>query len=495
MLMGRNAVKFFLWLILLFGSVDPAAARLAVLPLEDLSLGDNGVDLALTTRLQEVMQERGLEVVPQREVLAFMATNRMRWLGRIETIHATRMGRELNADFILLGSVNQARERDPAALALTLQLVRTADAQLVWSGGAELCRVDRRRLLAIAEPRELESLKELVLVEALTDWPAVLPVASTGYPLTSLAESITITPQVVGPGETVRCWIRFDDRGRPAGAVISVLVDQKMIPARYLLREQLHEATWDAPSRDGRYPVTVTVITPESGARTVFAGSFLVDGTPPEPQLILGGQELEGMAVMRGQLRITPLLKVPEPLRNWEIEILDAEEVVIKAERGQGGLPGRFSWWGQRQDGRNSPDGDYAVRLTVWDRAGNRGAVEEKFLVVRDKPEVNLRALRRADILDLELEHRGRAPLVYWRLELRDGPGNLLYEADGAETPPPLQASVPAAVERVAALVQALDALGNRISRRVEDITIQGGVTPDQAEEEEVELDGWAEDF
>ncbi|MFH7319808.1 hypothetical protein ACHHRT_04250 [Desulfurivibrio sp. D14AmB] len=493
--MGRNAAKFFLLLALLFWSVDAGAARLAILPLEDLSLGDNGVDLAFTTRLQEVLRERGLEVVPQREVLAFMATNRMRWLGRIETIHATRMGRELNADFILLGSVNQARERDPAALALTLQLVRAVDAQLVWSGGAELCRVDRRRLLAIAEPRELENLKELVLVEALAAWPAVLPAAPADYPVTSLAESITITPQVVRPGETVRCWIRFDDRSRPAGAVIGVLFDQKMIPARYLLREQLHEAAWEAPSRDGRYPVSVTVITPELGSRTVFAGSFLVDGTTPEPQLILGGQVLEGMAVMRGQLRITPLLKVPEPLRNWEIEILDTEGAVIKAERGQGGLPGRFSWWGQRQDGRNSPDGEYAVRLTVWDRAGNRGEVEEKFLVVRDKPEVSLRALRRADILELELEHQGRAPLVYWRVELRDEPGTLLYEADGVGTPQPLLAPLPAAVEKVAALVQALDALGNRISRRVENIMIQEGVALDQAEEEVVEPDGWAEDF
>lgn len=496
--MRTGNAAILLALALLFAGGEVLAARVAVLPVEDLSRGDNGLNLPFTERLREALAARGQEVARSQDVLDFMARNRIRWLGRIDANHASRLGQELGVEYILLGSVNQVREKDPAALALTLQLVRAGDARLLWAGGAELCRADLRRLLAIAEPRELAEIERMVVVSALSAWPAALPPAPAAS-LQGVAETIHLAPQVAQAGETVRCRIRLDEKGLAEQTTMAVVVGEQIIQATYLAREQAHEASWPAPAREGRYPVSVSINSREMGTKNVFAGSFLVDSTPPELLLSLKGQELDGAVVLRRQLNITPGLRVPEPLSDWEIEILDSSDQVIKTENGRGNLPGRFSWWGQRQDGSPAKDGEYRVRLTVRDRAQNSASVTERFLIVRKKPELKVLASRQGDSIRLELSHDGKAPLVYWRLELRGGLGTIIYEASGDKTPASLLApQAGSSGGKISALVLSQDILGNRVRQSIDDIfarrTGKDGAE-EQIDEEGAETDVWSMDF
>lgn len=479
------------------GTPALAATRMAVLPVEDLSLGDNGLNLPVSARLREALAAKGLEMVSEQDVREFMARNRIRWLGRIDANHAARLGQELRADYLLLGSVSQRRERDPAAMALSLQLVRSGDARLLWTGSAELSRADMRRLLGIAEPQGLAEIEELVVAGALADWPAVLPAAPVG-PLQGVAETIHLAPEVVRPGDAVTCRIRLDETGLAAQTTVIVVAGEQIVRAAYLAREQAYEASWPAPAANGRYAVSVSIGRRNQGVKNVFAGSFLVDSTPPEPLLFLRGQELDGAVVLHSQLNITAALRAPEPLSGWEIEILDSGGKPIKAESGRGNLPGRFSWWGQSQDGNPVADGEYAVRLTARDRAGNSAAATEGFLVVRKKPELKLQAARRGEELLLDLSYDGKAPLVYWRLELRTIDQGILFEASGNDLPPTLQARPPEAAGKISALVQGQDALGNRVRQNIDDIfALRTGTagTEEEVDEQKTGAAAWSVDF
>lgn len=478
---------------LFFISTTALAGKVAVLPVEDLSVGENGLNPRVTARLREALQQKGLLLAGEEEIVDFMARNRIRWLGRLDSSHVSRLRQELGVDFLLLGSVNQLREKDPAAFALTMQLVRTSDARLIWSGGAELSRADVRRLLAIAEPQDLGEIEDLVIARAMAEWPATLPEATT-VPLEGLSETIHLQPEVVRPGETVRCRIRLDDKSALAETQVSVVVDNKIVWAEHLAQEQLYEASWPAPAREGRYPVSVIISSRVMGTKNVLAGGFLVDGRSPELILSLRGQELDGAVVLNKQLTITPGLKEPEPLNSWEIEVLDATGQRIKAENGRGNLPGRFAWWGQRQDGTMAADGDYLVRLTAVDRAGNTASAEKGFQIIRAKPELKLTAAQQGEGIQIDLDYLGKVPLVHWRLELRSGTGSILQDASGEKMPARIFLPLEGSNGKISAHLSGQDVLGSTVRQTIADI-LAHKTGQAQVVEEEKKTDVWSIDF
>ncbi len=491
-------IRALLLLLLLFVAEPAFGVQLAVMPLEDLSKGDNGLNPAMTDRLREALGRKGYAVVEEKRIIDFMAKNRIRWLGRLDSRHVLRLRQELGADYILLGSVNQVREKEPAALGLSLQMIRASDAKMVWSGGAQLCRADVRRFLGLAEPRNLVEIEDIVVGRAMEILPHGLPKISE-LPTENLTEEIHLTSEVVKPGETMRCRIRFSESNtKQAGVSVSVVVDEKSVEAVYLAQEQCYEAAWPATGRDGRYPVSVNINSGQMGRKSVFAGSFLVDGQPPEIALSLRGQELDGEVVLRRQLTISPVLREPEPIATWEISILDASGQIVKAENGRGNLPGRFSWWGQRQDGIMAEDGLYTVQVAVWDRAGNNAAVSGNFLILRKRPEISIVAEKLGEGIQVDLGYDGKVPLASWRVELRSGSGTILQEASGEKLPARLMVPFSSESDKISCHVYGQDVLGNKVRQVVDNILALksgGGKAEDQTSEKGGEANAWSVDF
>ncbi len=86
-----------------------AAAPVAVFPLLSLSQGPNGIDLPLTTYLSGRLAEQGTVIAPQKTVIAFMAYNRIRLAGQLETYQLKQAQEELGAPFVLLGRSSSKR--------------------------------------------------------------------------------------------------------------------------------------------------------------------------------------------------------------------------------------------------------------------------------------------------------------------------------------------------------------------------------------------------
>lgn len=495
---GKTAWMSAVLFLLLLMAEQAFAVQLAVMPVEDLSMGDNGLNPSMTSRLREALIRKGYAVVEEKRIIDFMAKNRIRRVGSLDTNNILRLRQELGIDYIMLGSVNQVREKEPAALGISLQIIQASDAKMVWAGSTQLCRADVRKFLGIAEPQNLSEIEEIVVARAMEIMPQDLPAISEAAK-ENFSEDIHLSPEVVKPGEKMRCRIRFSESNVKQSEVsVSVVVSGKVIEAVYLPQEKYYEAVWPATGKDGRYPVSVSINRGQQGRKNIFAGSFLIDGQPPEIVLSLRGQELDGEVVLRRQLTISSVLKEPEPITAWNISILDGSDQVVKAESGRGNLPGRFSWWGQRQDGVMAEDGLYSVQVEVSDRAGNNAVASEKFRIVRKRPELTIATEKKEGEILLDLSYDGKVPLAFWRVELRSGTGVILQEKSGEKLP--VQFTVPYSneSEKISCRIFGQDVLGNKMRQIIENIIAlrpgrdKGG---DQDSEDGTEDSGWSVDF
>jgi len=484
--------------VLLFVVEQAFAVQMAVIPVEDLSQGDNGLNPSMTSRLREVLIRKGYTVVEEKRIIDFMAKNRIRRVGSLDSNNILRLRQEFGIEYLLLGSVNQLRDKEPAALGISLQIIRANDAKMIWAGSAQLCRADVRKFLGLAEPQNLSEVEDIVVVRAMEIMPHNLP-ASSEAPRENFSEEIHLSPEVVKPGETMRCRIRFGEtNAKQAEVSVSVVVSGKVIEAVYLPQEKYFEAVWPATGKDGRYPVSVSINRGQQGRKNVFAGSFLVDGQSPEITLALRGQELDGEVILRRQVTISSALKEPEPLASWNIGILDGSEQVVKSESGRGNLPGRFSWWGQRQDGMLAEDGLYSVRVEVCDRAGNNAVATEKFRIVRKRPELAIVTEKKGGEIQVDLNYDGKVPLAFWRVDLRNGAGAILLEKNGEKLP--VRFSVPFSNEneKISCRIHGQDVLGNKIRQVIDNIVSlkpRGEKTAEQDEEKSAEENAWSVDF
>ncbi len=482
------------------------AGGVAVLPMEDLSQGGNGLNLAITRQVRDAMARKGFAMVDHDEVIAFMVRNRVRWLGYLGSQYVRRLHDELGVDYLLLGSVNQRRDKKPFTLGLTLQLIRTSDFQIVWAHSAESCGADEIGLLGVSSPRAIEEIEDRVVRQALLTVP-VPEELHKGRPLDihDRIESVFIGPEILRPGEMVRCRIKLSSS--PAtlfNTRVSVFVDERIVEAAYQKDENSFVASWPAAQKNDRYPVSVAISQPGSRDREVLVGSYLVDGQMPAVALKLKGQELNGIVVLQKNVAIMAVMEHPEPISRWLMTVRDASGNEIMADDGRNGLPPRFSWWGQSKSGALVEDGFYTIDLTVWDRAGNSASAEQAIRVIRREPQMLVAMKEQGKSLTLNLEYDGEIPLAYWRLEILNQDGDIISESSGTEDTGDLVVSLAAVDGRnISYRLYAQDMLGNRLRR---DVAAMVPVDEEKAADEAdflAEAEGhkvalreiWAEDF
>jgi len=466
--------KKLVWLaalyFLLYG--DPAAwaksPLLAVMPLEHLSQEANGYNPGMAGELAERLRAHGLSVVSEADTIAFMVKNRIRWLGFLDSQNVTRMAAELGVDFILLGSVNQVREQAPPVMGATLQLIRAADAKIIWAGSSELCAGDVQNILDLAEPKTLQDVRKLVVEKLFSSLPLEL-VGASPEPELRLLDMVQLTPEIVQPGERVTCRVRLAEEQKAApDREINLLAGGRRISAVYKEDARQYEAVWPAEGNDGRYSVMLSMADRGGVPKDVFVGSYQIDGSVPRLRLQVNGPKLNNVPVLREVLTIVPIALDPEPIARWEVVITDEKGNALMAEQGKN-MPDRLVWRGQGRDGSQVADGFYEISFTAWDRAANRETVSDRFQVLRRPPALDITVEQAHDVLVVDLRHDDKVPLAYWRIEVRDKTGSLLHEEDGGSLPATL--NVPLSARQQADLgfvLVARDILGNKMRRIID---------------------------
>jgi len=460
---------FILLLLALLWSPTAMAEKIAVFPIEDLSQGPNGVDFALTEYLEKDLEARGLEVVSQEAVISFMARNRIRWLGFLNTYYISQVRKELGADLILLGTVNQRSEKLAAAFGMVLYLIRTDEVRTVWSQAKGLSCNDMRHVLGIAEPRSAEDLWPIAVQDILEKWPENMGLDMDQDAFSEIAE-VDMGRQYVSPGKKVTCSLRL--RSIEEG-------DRPEITLRVRGREYLHmrykggdlyQASWTASATEGSYPVSLIIYGPSCKHKVAFLGIYHVDNSPPVLALGIRGLRLQGAVAFRDQVLIIPRLLEREPISRWDFSIQDEQGRTILHEDRERNLPKRFVWKACTGDGSRVGDGNYQVIVKVWDQAGNMAVVSERLAVMRNPPDMVLEAKTRGQELVLDIRNRGRVPISFWHMEMRDDGGGLIKTAEGETLPVEVDVALQEPV--VECVLTAKDILGNRFRREIKDVRL-----------------------
>lgn len=471
---AKTCILTLLSAMLLLASVCHASgSRIALLPVEDLSQGGNGVNFNTTHILRDILREKGFTVTPHGDVISFMVKHRVRWLGYMNSADIRRLQEKLQVDYLLLGSIGQRRQSPAMAMSLHLQLIRTTDARIIWSSTAEFSNNNKINLLGLGSAMSMEDMERQVAQKAMAAIPGnhgqEPPVES------SLAiESVHLTPQIVQPGTLIHCKIKLS--GVPATlekTSISFFIDNHIIDSTYNATENGFLASWPAGNINKRTMVTASITRNQTTSREIVVGQYCVDGTSPIINLQIKGQELDGIVILQKQIQILPTLRHPEPISRWQMTVQDANGNEVMGDNGSHGLPPQFSWWGQSKNGSLVPDGFYSVSLTVWDRADNSSSTQEAIQVMRTEPNMILTMAKQETHLAINLEYEGEIPLAYWRLQIRNKSGGIIAEKNGTEPSGILLLPLPATVTKnISYRLYAQDMLGNRLQREVDTVSL-----------------------
>jgi len=163
-----------------------------------------------------------------------------------------------------------------SSVGLVLQLMRTADAKVIWSMVRDLSQQDFTHILGISEASGVGDLTDKLISEIVHNWPREIDV--TGEPSHAMQfEVARIYPRYVKPGHKVSCVVRPRiERTKVQRPKLILRIKQREIemeedkeyPGTY-------RASWDASLTDGRYSVVLISVWP-TGLREKNAGHVLI---------------------------------------------------------------------------------------------------------------------------------------------------------------------------------------------------------------------------
>ena len=446
-----------------------AAASVAVLPLQELREGRNDANLPFTRILADRLAESGNRIIGLDTVIAFMANNRIRTLGHLDTFRIAQVKGDLGAAFVLLGTVSQQKEKPEPSMGLTLNLVRTSDSRTVWSYVGSVSTGEERRILGIGEPQSVLELQSLLLAEIVEQWPwQIINDVQEGGSIN--IDSVILEPKQVRPGDEVHGRVRLR-KNWPEGQAPRVFfkANEQLFPATFSPGANTFEGTWVAGDENGRFAVNLLLEWPLYGrTESALLGTYLIDGTAPLFEIELAGvQNLDGMPTFDRNLAILPRVLVRKPMARWRLSFFYEAGNPVGSMEGAGNLPKRFTW-----PGLGLEDGIYQVVLEAWDKAGNTGKASRKVAINRSVPEVGLAVKRNETGMNVDLQGDGEVPLAYWRLEMWTKEGKFLTNAEGKDLPAKVGVKFPEAEKspEIQGVLVIEDVLGRQVRQKVEDL-------------------------
>jgi len=485
--------------LLLMTAASPAPATtttIAVFPLLDLTRDNNGVNYTLSEEIRSRIGQLGFQVLDKERLMAFMVRHRIRTLGRL-TSHQIALAREkLGADLILTGTVGEMHS-DPikAAINISLTLIRSSDATVIWTGSESLASSDLTTLLGLHDPDSLGALYTVFFKRLLASFPSRVPRTTIPENRLEIA-SIALYPRYVKPGDQVTCKIKFHGllgQTTPPQSLV-LTAGGKEIPLEDEEFPRL-KAHWAAPEQEGEQSIALIATWKDGRQIQREIGTYTIDATPPEIALTLGAREKEGQLFFNKRLKIIPLLKRPEPISRWQITVFDQDGEMVVRQKAAEHIPRRLTWSGQTSLGDQAKDGLYKIVFTVWDRAGWTAEAETEILLKRRPPNLALAVEKKNRVFEVTVTDNNPTPLAFWWAKFYAKDGHLITLAEGERLPADIRLPLPDDTTGdmgIECLLLAQDVYGNQIRQTVRDIT---RLALDEDEGDQLQETEWIEEF
>ncbi|NOX80611.1 MAG: hypothetical protein GXP57_05915 [Deltaproteobacteria bacterium] len=208
------------------------------------------------------------------------------------------------------------------------------------------------------------------------------------------------------------------------------------------------------------------------------------------------GKELDGLVTFSRSLAIITMMPDPEPLDRWTIAVFNKNNETIVYQEAAGQVPERINWNGYTSGSIPAPDGEYLIRITVWDRAGLTASAEQKIALRRTPPKISLNVGKKGRQLRLSMADSVATPVSFWWLRIYQDGGRVVKAAAGDHFPADVTVDLPkhAGGSKFELVVVAQDVLGNRTRRKVKDLLALTAKVQQVQQKNETESQ-WLEDF
>jgi hypothetical protein len=481
-------------LLQIAGSGSALAQKTVLLPVADLSRGENGLHLGLTRTVMSALERIGLEVAPMGDVLRFMSDNKVRSYHYLDSFLIQKIGRDLNAQLVLMGTVTETAGRTPA-IGLSFTAYETARGAPIWGETAATSIREQAGVLGLGEPAGVEDLANPLIDQILGEfhknvYGGFIPEVRE-YQLVGMQ----VTPAYVQGGSRIEARLKI----RFLGSHPKLIGARSAAGQTYLLHDKktnTWQGSWAAPKEEGSYPIDITLEwEPDTDVETLQeVARYVVINEPPGLTLeIKKGQRIGTDLAFNNHLLILPRLGKVSPLARWGLEILTEDGIRVVQEEHEGDIPERLIWEGKGSDGFKLANGAYDIVFHVYDLAGNHSEASRRVVFQSAPPKIRaeVQVIESEGRLELRTDGAFTYPLVNWSAEIKSMTGTTLLQESGNDLPVTLKFKPVEGEENAFLTLTGEDQLGNRLRIARQKLPLVEG----EAEIEEQEAKSWVQDF
>ena len=475
--------------------------KIAVMPFGSFTVGALSFDFTrlITNRL---INDK-FSVISQDMLEGFLVKKRVRRTDLLNRATIREMGMALNADALMIGSVDLLAGGENPRIAMSAQMIDCVDSAVVWANSISYTGADFATFLGIGKINSVRKLVEIAVTDLLKGLPAEVGVHDE-LPRPFEIVQASFFPKVLKGGQRTNVSIEVREiTGKPTDIKAFVLETEVELNTD---DAQWYTGTFTAPNIEGVYSLKVYVT--DQGNRLFSMDDLAqlrVDNTPPEVAVSFRQKLISpNNDGIKDDIPFFPELLKADILEGWRVEIADEAGTIVRSEEGIGMLPGGFVWRGESNNFRRVKDGTYFCQLILEDKAGNRSVSPKKTIVVdTTPPEVELVLAAEDDkAITLEVKTKDVSRIGSWELIIYDRRGNESGKFEGTgDIPTGLTCVLKDAQEgpnlekegSFAYSLEVSDIAGNRLEIEEEPLKPPERVVLEREPSEKKEV--WVEDF
>lgn len=345
---------------------------IAIVPFDNMS--DEETDFDFNQVLYDFFknQER-FKVIPQNTLKEFFIEKRIRRIALINRAMVRELGKTLGIDLLMMGSINALSEGDNPVIDVSVHIVDTTNASIIWMKSVTIEGNDFAKFLGIGRIKSIEKLSEIALEKLFKD--ILLPfkrkkTQNDAMPPFEVVRA-NFYPKIAMGKSFVDLMVEFREiTEKPTK--INASIENIKIPL-VSNNNKLYTSSFVAPYAEGTYALKLSACG-KSGELFSFdsVAQLVVDNTPPAISISSSGSLISPNDDGRNDyVMFFPLLMSTDTLKGWKFEITNEDGEVIRSDEGEGNLPRGLIWRGENNKFKPvGRDGIYFGQLTVQDKAG-----------------------------------------------------------------------------------------------------------------------------
>ena len=366
---------------------------IAIIPFDNHSGEDYSIEFNFNSFLYDYLKKEKLEVINKDILEQFFIKERIRNIGSINRATVRELGKSLNVDAIMMGSINELSGDKNPKVDISVQMVDTLDSSIIWMNSVSISGGDFATLFGFGKIKSIEKLVVIAIKDLFNGLPKTFEgkkEKGMSMPPFEIVQA-RFYPKVVKGDSQVGLMIEFREiTSKPEK--IYALVDDIKVP---LISDggNWFTGSFKSPAVEGTYTLKLNACE-EFNKSHIFDAmtNLIVDNTPPLIAITSHNTFISpNDDGINDYVAFFPDLQSTDSLKSWRFEVTDKDGELIRTAEGGEELPSGLIWRGENNNFKQVNDGIYLGQLFVEDKAGHEVSTDKVIVVVdRRAPEIEI---------------------------------------------------------------------------------------------------------